>query len=58
MWKVTYQSETEEIKIVNRSGEYREEEFYEWWEVTNGDKKFRCDNKADAEWLRERLSND
>lgn len=25
--------------------------FWEWWEVTNGERTFKCDYKEDAEWL-------
>lgn len=31
--------------------------FWEWWTVTNGERRFKCDEQADAEWLMEKLNN-
>lgn len=31
--------------------------FYEWWEVTDGKKIFKCDVEPDAKWLMELLNN-
>ena len=25
--------------------------FIEWWDVSNGNRSFRCNSKSDAEWL-------
>ena len=30
--------------------------FYEWWNVTDGNRSFRCETKDNAEWLLARLT--
>ena len=30
--------------------------FWEWWDVTDGNRSFRCDSEEDAKWLVENLS--
>ena len=41
MWKAEYNNDTG----------YTDESFWEWWEVTNGEKIFKTDEKSHAEWL-------
>lgn len=30
--------------------------FWEWWEVTDGEKVFKCDDESGAGWLAETLN--
>lgn len=30
--------------------------FWQWWEVTDGEKVFRCDDESGAGWLAETLN--
>lgn len=30
--------------------------FWVWWDVTDGNRSFRCDSENDAKWLLENLS--
>jgi len=34
-----------------------DEGFYQWWEITDGDKTFTCNDGKDAEWLCYILNN-
>jgi predicted secreted hydrolase len=40
-WEVTHASDT------GPDDDY----YHEWWEVSNGTRTFKCEVKADAEWL-------
>jgi hypothetical protein len=33
-----------------------DEGFWEWWEVTDGERVFKADSEADADWLCELLN--
>ena len=41
MWKVEYDNDTG----------HGDEGFWQWWDVTDGDRSFRCNSEDDAEWL-------
>lgn len=47
MWNIEYENDTG----------MNDEGFYEWWEISDGNKTFTCDNKDDAIWLRDVLNN-
>ena len=47
-WKIVYDNDTGP----NDDG------YCEWWDVTDGDKSFRCENKTDAAWLCEILNTE
>lgn len=36
---------------------FRDESFSEWWDVTDGEHKFRATSKWEAEWLCDKLNN-
>lgn len=46
MWTIEYDNDT-------GSGD---EAFWQWWTVTDGNLRFKCDAKEDAEWLAKRLN--
>lgn len=35
-----------------------DEGFWEWWDVTDGERYFKCDKEDDAEWLQKQLNNE
>ena len=41
MWKIEYDNDTGP----------GDEGFWQWWDVTDGNRSFRCNCKDDAEWL-------
>jgi hypothetical protein len=43
------------IEYQNDTG-YTDDGFWEWWEVSDGNRTFKCDAEADAEWLCELLN--
>ncbi len=45
-WFINYETDTG----------YYGDDFSEWWEVSDGHRRFRCDDKLDAEWLAELLN--
>lgn len=45
-WKIEYENDTGN----------NDESYYEWWNVTNGDKYFRCKTEEDANFLLAQLS--
>ena len=47
LWRIEYDNDTGP----------RDEGFWEWWEVTNDEKCFKCTNQKDAKWLRDLLNN-
>lgn len=40
-WKIEYDNDTGQ----------NDEGFWEWWTVTDGTRRFKSDNEADAVWL-------
>ena len=44
-WKITYDNDTGPD----------DEGFWEWWNVTDGKRSFKCDTEADAKFLRDAL---
>lgn len=44
------------IECNNDVGYGEDEAFYEWWEVTDDTRTFKCDNEADAKWLLDLLN--
>jgi hypothetical protein len=41
MWKIEYDNDTG----------HSDEWFWEWWDVTDGTKSFRCSSQEEADWL-------
>lgn len=42
--------------IYNNDSGPDDDGFWEWWDVTDGNRSFRCDSEEDAKWLVENLS--